>query len=132
MSGNVFESWEEDFVKRSLVDYFVKENGFELIKSNTPPLKNLDINIRKENSEWRIECKGCKNGNTDNVRTDFNTGIGQIVEKMDELNINYAIAMPDIKQFNNQAVQIPKSVRKLLNLYWIWVRQNGEIYTESP
>ncbi len=78
--------------------------------------------------EWRIECKG----ETSSIGVDFNTGLGQILKRMEDESSKYAIALPDTSKFRNQTRQIPSIVRKKLDLYWIWVNKEGNIEIDVP
>ncbi|HDH28900.1 MAG TPA: hypothetical protein ENH13_07180 [Euryarchaeota archaeon] len=67
----------EAFVERRVSDYF-RNIGYEL----SMEIAFLDLHFKsaEKGGEWRIECKG----ETSSIGVDFNTGIGQILKRMDD------------------------------------------------
>jgi len=117
----------EAFVERAVKKYF-EEEGFRDCDDYVPHLADLDVHMKNGEQEWRIECKG----KTAAISVDFNTGLGQLLKKMDDENSLYALALPDIPSFREQTNKVPKRVRKLLNISWIWVREDGGITVDLP
>ena len=126
----------EPFIENKVIQYF-QSRGFsvrrdikmsEIREGNISVyLHRLDILAVRDDEEWRIECKGDAGG----ISVDFNTGLGQIIRKMDSENPSYAIAMPYIQQYRDQVDKVPELVSRKLNLRWIWVKKNGEIEIEQ-
>lgn len=112
----------EAFVQKSVERYF-KNQGFSILEK----IPYLDVHAKKEDEEWRVECKG----KTSVIGLDLDTGIGQILRRMNDENANYAVAIPDIPGFRNATARLPKRVRRILNLHWIWVKENGEVEIEK-
>ncbi len=115
----------EAFVERRVSEHF-QNAGYEV----STEIAFLDLHFKSagKGGEWRIECKG----ETSSIGVDFNTGIGQILKRMDDENSNYALALPETQKFRRQTKQIPPAVRKKLKLYWIWVNEKGDIKIENP
>ncbi|MCZ7385479.1 MAG: hypothetical protein O8C63_12140 [Candidatus Methanoperedens sp.] len=99
----------EAFVQKKVEQYF-QNDGF--ILSNEIPFLDLHVKSKDKKEEWKIECKG----ETKAINIDFNTGLGQILKKMEDEDSKYAIALPDIPSFRKQAEQIPKSADEIKSL----------------
>lgn len=115
----------EAFVQSKVEQYFQNE-GFTIL--NNIPYLDLHVKSKSNNEEWKIECKG----ETSSINVDFNTGLGQIMKRMNDEKSKYALAIPDIPSFRKQVSQISNQLRKQINLYWIWVNETGEINIETP
>jgi hypothetical protein len=88
-------------------------------------------NICKDEADhtmWIIEAKG----KTSAIGLDFRTGLGQIITRMDESQIKYAIAIPEIPQFVKLSSEISSWVRNALNLHWIFVAEDGSVRIHPP
>jgi hypothetical protein len=114
----------EGFVQRAIEEYFIKL-GYNQIKHSYTDLVCIKPNTE---DKWVIEAKGL----TEDVGLDFKTGLGQIVQRMDSQDAKYAIAVPSIDKFINQCRIIRPWVRKLLQLYWLFVDEDGQISIYSP
>ena len=112
----------EDFVKESIKKYFEKQ-GFNEFHT----IKYLDLQLRKGNQEWRIECKG----ETANVTVDFNTLLGQIIKRLDYPKIFYGIGLPYTSKYANQIATIPQYARKILPLKIFLVSEKGKVMEET-
>jgi len=115
----------EAFVERKVSDYFLSR-GFQIL--DEIPYLDLHFKLIDNEEEWKIECKG----ETSSINVDFNTGLGQILKKMEDENSMYALALPDTPSFRKQVEQVPNQVLKKLNLHWIWVNEKGEVKIENP
>lgn len=109
----------EGFVQKALERYFSSQNYCFLRENHT------DLVCVKEESQekWVIEAKG----KTTSVGLDFRTGLGQLVQGMQEQRVNYALAMPDIPQFVTQIKKLAPWLRRTLNLYLIFVDEAGRL-----
>lgn len=134
---NVFPN--ELFVQSKVSQYFQNE-GFDVIKGGiraedinrrniSHRLLGTDILAMKDDEEWRIECKG---DTEKDFGTDFDTGLGQILRRMDCEDPNYALAMPDTERCQKKADELSSLVRKKLKLQWIWVGRNGAVKFDEP
>lgn len=113
----------EGFVQSAIESYF-KSQGFTKLE-----VKHVDlVCINEKNEKWVIEAKG----DSSSVGVDFNTGLGQILKRMDEPGCHYALAVPNIPKYINQINKIPKRVRNLLGLCWIMVSENATIDIDFP
>jgi hypothetical protein len=92
-------------------------------------VKHVDlVCINEKNEKWVIEAKG----NSTSVGIDFNTGLGQILKRMDDPDCQYALAVPNIPKYINQLNKVPKRVQNLLGLCWIRVSGDGTITIDFP
>ena len=115
----------EGFVQRAI------EQHFASLGYHVEPAEHTDlVCVHPETSErWVIEAKG----QTDDVGTDFRTGVGQIVQRgMATPSATYAIAVPQIPQFLNQCRQVAPWVRQALGLHWLVVAADATIRVYRP
>ena len=114
----------ESFIQEKLELFFV-EQGYDLLAH-----KHADLKCRHEKTQttWLIEAKG----STSQIGLDFRTCLGQIIQRMEDVDLVYGIAMPNIPQFVNQCRNVPKRVRELLKLHWLLVNEDGSVNIISP
>ncbi|EOF4942627.1 hypothetical protein SS21_24130 [Enterobacter roggenkampii] len=107
----------ESFIQEHLEKYF-QSHGYTVI-----PDKPIDLKcIHESNNEtWVIEVKG----KTTQIGLDFKTCLGQLLMRMNNPEINYAIAMPDIESYHLQTNKVPKFVFKKLNLSFFFINKDG-------
>jgi hypothetical protein len=114
----------EVFVQHALETYF-DIKGY--IKQ---PIPYTDYaGVHTETGElWRIEAKGL----TGNVGLDFRTGLGQLIQRMDDPNAHYGMAIPNFPSYLNQVRQIQPWVREKFQLH-IWVvYKDGSVHCFAP
>ena len=85
-----------------------------------------DIVAKKRNKEWRIEVKGC--GSLNPMRVNYFLAIlGEILQRMDEEDIKYSIALPDMKQYRDLWENLPALAKKRTGISMLFVRRNGQV-----
>ncbi|MFX0195365.1 MAG: hypothetical protein ACFFCW_04510 [Candidatus Hodarchaeota archaeon] len=114
----------EGFVQRAIEDKFAVL-GFKAEDAGDADLISVDP---KTGERWVVEAKG----KTKASGLDFRTGLGQLVQRMTDQNSKYAVAFPDIPQFVKQCRQVKPWVRKLLNLHWLLVGEDGAVRIYGP
>lgn len=114
----------EGFVQSAIETYFTSKK-YVILEEDYSDLVCIN---EQDNDKWVIEAKG----KTSAIGLDFRTGLGQLIQRMDQQETNYALAIPEIKQFIKQASIIPKWVRKSLNIHLIFVDGKGNIKIISP
>ncbi len=114
----------EGFVQKAIENFFSGQGYFIVEEGYADLVCICDSNCRK----WIIEAKG----KTTAIGLDFRTGIGQLVQRMNEQGINYAIAVPEIDQFIMQCSKISKWVRELLNIHFILVDEQSNVRIILP
>lgn len=115
----------EGFVQASLEKYFFSQ-GFD-IDTNS----DIDLICRDKDSKkivWQIEAKG----KTSQPGLDFRTCLGQLVQRMKEDNINYAVAVPRTKQYERLIEKTSALAVSKLNLHWIFVEPDGSVTIKKP
>jgi hypothetical protein len=117
----------EAFVQQAIERHFVTL-GFK-----PEPAGYIDyVCVYPETGErWVIEAKG----KTLDIGLDFRTCLGQVVQRMDDPSdgsTRYAVAMPDLPQYQAQCQQVKTAVRMLLNLHWLFVDEDGTVQTVTP
>lgn len=114
----------EGFIQIAIESYF-KEHGYRIISEGYADLVCIcDKTCRK----WVVEAKG----ETTSIGLDFRTGLGQLVQKMNNPKTNYAIAVPKTTQFIKQCSQISKWVRISLNMHIILIDDQGNVQIIGP
>jgi hypothetical protein len=115
----------EEFVQASLEKYFFRQ-GFDIDTGSY-----IDLICRDKESRdvvWHIEVKG----KTSQPGLDFRTCLGQLVQRMTKDNINYAIAVPRIKQYERLIEETSILAVSKLNLHWIFVGPDGSVTIKEP
>lgn len=127
MAGNFklgFDFPSEGFVQLAIEKFFANE-GFQVVE-----LRHADFCCLNPatGQKWIVEAKG----KTTAIGLDFRTGIGQLIQRMEDETANYAIAVPSLPQFHTQIKNIPYRVRMLLNLHILLVAQDGNVLVVNP
>ncbi|MCG7639684.1 hypothetical protein F0261_17915 [Alteromonas sp. 07-89-2] len=114
----------ESFIQEAIDTYFISAGYIILDDKYTDLVCKHPIN----GDTWYIEAKGL----TSQVGLDFRTCIGQLVQRMKVQSSFYAIALPNIEKFREQALLVAPYVRESLNLHWIFVHENQSLTVLSP
>ena len=114
-----YEFPNEGFVQKAIEGEF-RSRGFK-----ETPKGHIDLCCQhpQTSERWIIEAKG----KTSEVGLDFRTGIGQLVQRMDEPSTRFGIAVPDIDQFRYQLRQVRGWVREALGIHWILISKDGRV-----
>lgn len=114
----------ELFVQAAIEKYFIAK-GYECKHEK----RGIDLIAKKSDEDtWIIEAKG----ETSNPRVDFCTCIGQLLCNIDESNNKYGIAVPRTYQYCNQVKHLSSYVRKQLNLYILYINEDGDVEIIAP
>lgn len=114
----------ETFVQKAIESHF-RLGGFQFEKQG---FADLACRNDKLGEHWIIEAKGV----TSDVGLDFKTGLGQLLQHVDNPSTLYGVAVPETDAFLKQCRSISEWVRQTLNLYWLFVRPDGSIRIVSP
>ncbi len=109
----------EGFVQRAIDTHF-QSLGFVMGSKGHVDLVCDHPTTRER---WIIEAKG----ETSDVGLDFRTGLGQLIQAMDEDAAKYGMAIPDTPKFRFQLSKVPTRVRQVLGLHWVLVAESGAV-----
>ena len=114
----------EDAIKAILNDYLIA-NGWET-KVAWGKTHGIDVEAFKGTKRWIIEAKGCGSLNPMRVNY-FLSIIGETLQRMDDPNARYSIALPDIKQYRNLWDRLPELAKQRTMIDIIFVKSQDEI-----
>lgn len=90
----------------------------------------IDINAWRDQEHWGIEVKGC--GSRPEMRVNYFISIlGELLQRMDDPNARYSIALPDIQQYRNLWMRIPWLAKNRTKIDVIFVSTDGSIHVEK-
>ena len=100
---------------------YLEERGYRVFSVNRGKAKGPDIEALKKGKKLVIEMKG----DTSAVKVDWDTGLGQLLQAMDDSGKDYAIA---VSQRYERLVRIfPSFPRDRLALRFFIVKESGEV-----
>jgi len=114
----------EDNLKEILKKH-LQSNGWEMqiAWGKTP---GIDINAYRGTERWIIEVKGLGSSNPMNVNY-FLGVLAETLQRMDDPNAKYSIALPDVKQFRNLWGKLPLLAKKRTGITAVFIDENGGI-----
>jgi hypothetical protein len=117
-------SLSEDVIKKHLENWLI-ENGWK-VQIAWGHSRGIDIHATRENKRWIIEVKG--EGSRPQMRVNYFLSIlGEILQRMDDPEAKYSIALPDIKQFRLLWERFPSLAKKRTGISILFVDSNGKI-----
>lgn len=121
MASSVFS---EDNIKQKLKEHLEK-NGWQtqIAWGKTP---GIDINAIRRTERWIIEVKGVGSSNPMNVNY-FLGVLAETLQRMDDPNAKYSIALPDVKQFRNLWGRLPFLAKSRTEITALFVNEQGKI-----
>ena len=114
----------EAFVQQAIEAYFT-EQGFLIEQGGYSDLICRDL---KRGQRWIIEA----NGQTSAAGLDFRTGLGQLLQAMQDPTALYGLAVPNTPAFVEQCQKVSDWVRLSLRLHWLLIDQDGTVRIISP
>jgi hypothetical protein len=85
-----------------------------------------DIIATQGSSRWIIEVKGI--GSLNAMRVNYILGIlGEILQRMDDPDAKYSIALPDISQFRNLWEKLPLLTKQRTGISALFIDAQGEV-----
>lgn len=118
----------EDAIKGILEKWLVAQ-GWN-VKVAWGHVHGIDIDAMKENERWVIEAKG--QGSLNPMRVNYFLGIlGETLQRMEDPNAKYSIALPDLQQFRNLWRRLPFLAKSRTGITAIFVDRNGNV-SEIP
>ncbi|MFS0871086.1 MULTISPECIES: MarR family transcriptional regulator [Paenibacillus] len=119
-----FSVFKEDNLKQILKDY-LQANGWEtqIAWGKTP---GIDIYANKGTERWIIEVKGL--GSLSAMNVNYFLGVlAETLQRMDDPNAKYSIALPDVRQFRNLWGRLPLLAKKRTGITAIFIDEQGNI-----
>lgn len=87
----------------------------------------VDIVARRGKERWLIEAKGC--GSRQAMRVNyFIAMLGELLQRMDDPDARYSIAMPDMKQFRGLWDRLPELAKQRVQVTALFVGPSGKVY----
>lgn len=116
--------FSEDKIKQFLKE-FLQSNGWEtqIAWGKTP---GIDINAIRGTEHWIIEVKGLGSSNPMNVNY-FLGVLAETLQRMEDPNAKYSIALPDVKQFRNLWGRLPLLAKKRTGITALFIDEQGTI-----
>jgi hypothetical protein len=118
------EHLSEDAVKEFLEKWLIAQ-GWK-VKVAWGHVHGIDVEAIKNNERWVIEAKG--QGSLNPMRVNYFLGIlGETLQRMDDPNTKYSIALPDIQQFRNLWKRLPSLAKSRTGITAIFVDKEGNV-----
>lgn len=102
-------SLQEEDIKHVLCDHLTKEGW--TVQVAWGHSRGVDINAQRGDEQWLIEVKGP--GSRQPMRVNYFLSIlGEMLQRMDNPNARYSIALPDMKQYRGLWERLPELAKK--------------------
>ncbi|MDR1250490.1 MAG: hypothetical protein LBK63_14475 [Treponema sp.] len=121
------EGLSEDEIKRSIKAYLDKNNWTANIAWERKP--GIDIDAHRNGERWIMEVKG--HGSRNAMRVNYFLAVlGELLQRMDDTNAKYSIALPDLPQFRNLWRKLPRLAKQKTGISCLFVDFRGNIKEE--
>jgi hypothetical protein len=88
--------------------------------------RGIDLHARRGEERWIIEAKG--SGSLDAMRVNYFLGVlGETLQRMDDQNAAYSIALPDVKQFRNLWTRLPLLAKQRTKITVLFAKSDGQV-----
>jgi hypothetical protein len=114
----------EDDVKRRLQSWLA-QSGWE-VSVVWGRGRGIDVEAKKGTQRWIIEAKGCGSLNPMRVNY-FVSMLGELLQRMNDANARYSIALPDLKQFRGLWARLPELAKSRTGISALFVNASGNI-----
>lgn len=116
------ELLSEDMLKKHLEKWLI-QNGWKA-EVAWGHQQGIDICAEKENKRWIIEVKGI--GSRQPMRVNYFLSIlGETLQRMDDPNAEYSIALPDMQQYRNLWNRLPHLAKQRTEISILFVDEHG-------
>ena len=121
VQGSVFS---EDQLK-TLLKTWLEAQGWT-VEVAWAKAHGIDLHARKGHQLWIIEAKG--SGSLNAMRVNYFLGVlGETLQRMNDPDAAYSIALPDVKQFRNLWTRLPVLAKQRTKISALFVRNDGRI-----
>lgn len=118
------EQGSEDLVKRHLKAW-LEADGWT-VKVAWAKTRGVDIEATKNGARWLIEVKGI--GSLQPMRVNYFIGmLGEMLQRMDDPNAKYSIALPDHPQYRGLWNRLPELAKKRTQITMLFVSAEGRV-----
>jgi hypothetical protein len=115
---------QEDALKHALKIWLSKNSWETTIAWRNVP--GIDILATRNSERWVIEVKGI--GSRPEMRVNYFIGIlGETLQRMDDPNSKYSIALPDVSQFRRLWERLPHLAKKRTGITALFVNEEGQV-----
>ncbi len=122
--GKIEEHFLEDAIKKILEGWLIAQ-GWK-VKVAWAHDRGSDIDATKENERWVIEVKG--KGKHDQARGNYFLGmLGETLQRMNDSNAKYSIALPDIQRYRNLWQRFPTLAKSRTGITALFIDANGNV-----
>lgn len=88
--------------------------------------RGIDIEAKRGSERWVIEVKGI--GSRSEMRVNYFIGmLGETLQRMDDPNARYSIAMPDVAQFRGLWKRLPNIAKSRTTITALFVADDGSV-----
>jgi|GraSoi2013_100cm_1033763.scaffolds.fasta_scaffold67506_2 hypothetical protein len=124
MENGQSEIPSEDKVKRSLKAW-LEASGWE-VSVIWGRAHGIDLEAKRNGQRWIIEAKGC--GSRNPMRVNYFLGIlGELLQRMDDPDVRYSIALPDMQQFRRLWQRLPQLAKARTTISALFVSPSGKV-----
>lgn len=114
----------EDILKKHLEGWLI-QNGWK-VQVAWGHSQGIDICAVQDSKRWVIEVKG--EGSRQPMRVNYFLAIlGESLQRMNDPESDYSIALPDLKQFRNLWERLPALAKQRTEISILFVDRNGNI-----
>ena len=124
MENGQSEILSEDRVKRSLKAW-LEASGWE-VSVIWGRAHGIDLEAKRNGQRWIIEAKGCGSRNPMRVNY-FLSILGELLQRMDDPDARYSIALPDMQQFRRLWQRLPQLAKARTTISALFVSPSGKV-----
>lgn len=118
------ECLSEDGLKASL-EHWLSADGW-VSSIAWKKVRGIDIEARRGTERWVIEVKG--HGSLNAMRVNYFLAIlGETLQRMDDPEARYSIALPDVQQFRRLWVRLPALAKQRTKISALFVSETGQV-----
>lgn len=118
------EGISEDEIKEVINNYLISKGWITDVAWGRS--QGIDIDAFKGKERWIIEVKG--SGSHGAMRVNYFLSIlGEMLQRMNDPNAKYSIALPDIQQYRNLWDRLPRLAKVRTGISVLFVNNNKEI-----
>ena len=117
----------EELVEKILIQY-LKGRGYKVRQQVLVAGGKVDVSAEGQGGHWLIEVKGEDRGGYISAEMNFQIGVGQIVSRMTEPEVKYALAFPMTSDFKRVLRKYKGSLGfERLNLQFFVIHRDGKV-----